>query len=65
MGCLNGTGFVPPILIPALTRADSRTPLTRAAELILLDLGHVEATELGWSGALGEKPDGGTLAQPL
>lgn len=39
--------------------------LTRAAELILLDLSHVEATKLGRSGALGEEPDGGALAQPL
>lgn len=40
-------------------------PLTRAAELILLYLGHVETTELGWSSTLGEEPNGGALAQPL
>lgn len=40
-------------------------PLTGAAELILLDLGHVEAAELGRSRALGEEPDGGALAEPL
>lgn len=60
MGCIDGTGFV-----PALAPTASPVPLTGAAELILLDLGHIEATELGWSSTLGEEPDGGALAQPL
>lgn len=40
-------------------------PLTRAAELILLDLSHIEAAELCRGCALCEEPDGGPLAEPL
>lgn len=65
VGCIDGMGFVLPTRVPALAPIASPVPLTGAAELILLDLSHIEAAELGWSGALGEEPDGGALAQPL
>lgn len=60
-----GQGLSPATHAPALPPAAPLVPLTGAAELILLDLSHVEAAELGWSRALGEEPDSGALAQPL
>lgn len=42
-----------------------RGPLTRAGELILLDLSHIEAAELCWGRTLCEEPDGGPLPEPL
>lgn len=64
-GCIGGTNLVPLACIPALAPTTSPAPLTGAAELVLLDLSHVEAAKLGRSSTLGEEPDGGALAQPL
>lgn len=59
------TSLVPHVPCPCPGPHHVPCPLTGAAELVLLDLSHVEAAQLGRSRALGEEPDGGALAQPL